>query len=147
MLALVLAASAPSVADMSWLAGHWLACSADSETAETWTDARGGVMLGLSKSVRRQGASWEMSRIDAVPGGIAFFASPKGQAATVFAAVSVTPDRAVFENRGHDFPQRVIYHRDGDRLTGRIEGVVGGKAKSVEWRYRRAAPDEACPAP
>jgi len=44
--------SAPQVADLSWMAGYWLECSPRGEATETWTDDRGGVMLGLSKSIR-----------------------------------------------------------------------------------------------
>ncbi len=137
------AATPPGVP--SWMAGHWLECSARGEAAETWTDDRGQVMLGLSKSIRDGRASWELSRIDRTADGIAFFASPKGQPPTMFRAVSISGDRAVFEKRDHDFPQRVIYTRRGDRLAGRIEGVVDGKPKAIEWHYRRAALNMVCP--
>lgn len=42
MLALLIAVASPGIADLSWMAGHWLECSANGETAETWTDGRGG---------------------------------------------------------------------------------------------------------
>jgi hypothetical protein len=147
MLALLITLAAPvaNVADLSWLAGHWLECSAKGEAAETWTDDRGDVMLGLSKSVRNGKTSWELSRIDKIAGDITFFASPKGQQPTAFSAVSITPGKVVFEKPDHDFPQRVIYSREGNRLTGRIEGVIGGTERSVEWHYRRAALNATCP--
>jgi len=147
MLALFMALVLPAadIADLSWMAGHWLECSARGEAAETWTDGRGQVMLGLSKSVRDGRTSWELSRIDRTADGITFFASPKGQLPTAFRAISITRDKAVFEQLDHDFPQRVIYLRQGDRLTGRIEGVVAGRPKFVEWHYERAALNAACP--
>ncbi len=30
--------------------------------------------------------------------------------------------RVVFENTAHDFPQRIIYWKDGNDLRARIEG-------------------------
>lgn len=133
------------LADLSWLAGHWLACGPHGETAETWTDDRGGVLLGISKSVRGGRVGWEFSRIDRTADGIVFHASPKGQQPAAFTAVSITRNSVVFENRAHDFPQRVSYRRDGDRLVGRIDGVVAGTPRSAEWRYQRAALNAVCP--
>ena len=40
-------------------------------------------------------------------------------------------------NLAHDFPQRVIYRRDGERLAARIEGTVGGQARGKEWVFQR----------
>jgi hypothetical protein len=33
----------------------------------------------------------------------------------------------------------VIYHLDGDTLTGRIEGTQNGKPRSVDYPMRRTA--------
>lgn len=140
------ASPVPQTADLSWIAGHWLECTPRGEATETWTDGRGGLMLGLSKSIRDGRTSWELSRIDRTPEGIAFFASPKGQQPAEFKAVSITKDKVVFEKLDHDFPQRVVYMREGDRLTGRIEGTVGGKLRSAEWHYRLSPLNATCPA-
>ena len=43
----------------------------------------------------------------------------------------------VFENPEHDYPQRILYLRDGDELTARIEGTAGGVEKSSEWTWTR----------
>jgi hypothetical protein len=44
----------------------------------------------------------------------------------------------VFENATHDFPQRVIYWKEGEVLAARIEGTLRGKERSEEWRFKRA---------
>jgi hypothetical protein len=64
----------------------------------------------------------------------------------VFGATEVGPDRVIFVNPGHDFPQRVSYRREGDVLTARIDGQIDGEARSMEWRYRRADLNDRCPA-
>ena len=47
--------------------------------------------------------------------------------------------RVVFENRQHDFPQRILYWLDpGGALHARIEGPQGGKTVSEEWVWTRA---------
>lgn len=67
------------VNDLSWMAGHWLECTPRHETSEIWTDARGDVMLGVSKSVRGNRADWEFARIEIAPEGLTFSPIPKGR--------------------------------------------------------------------
>jgi hypothetical protein len=140
-------ASAPGAPDLGWLAGYWLACDSGREVSETWSDPRGGVMLGTSLTLGRSGRlSWEQARIgpSSSGGGISFFASPSGQPPAEFALSRSAPDEAVFENPGHDFPQRLIYRRAGDRLTARIEGEADARALAVEWTYRAAPLNARC---
>jgi hypothetical protein len=59
--------------------------------------------------------------------------------ATPFTLKTMARERVVFENAAHDFPQRIIYWRDGDTLRARIEGAVDGKSRSMEWRWTRSA--------
>jgi hypothetical protein len=54
---------------------------------------------------------------------------------TRFAMVSQARNQAVFENRATDYPQRVVYRRQGDRLTATISLADGSKA--VSWSFRR----------
>lgn len=143
-LALLAAAASPAPALPDWMAGSWLHCTAAGQVSETWSDARGGVMLGTSKTIGAR-TSWELSRIARTPEGLAFFAEPEGQPPAEFAAIEQGEDRIVFENKAHDFPQRITYRREGNRLIARIEGVVDGQPRSAEWRYDAAALNAACP--
>jgi hypothetical protein len=44
----------------------------------------------------------------------------------------------VFENKEHDFPQRVIYKfTDADHLDARIEGTRDGKLEGSDFPYKR----------
>ena len=54
--------------------------------------------------------------------------------------------KAVFANAENDFPTRVIYQRDGDVLTARIEGEIGGQPRSLAWNYTAAPLNTRCPA-
>lgn len=45
-------------------------------------------------------------------------------------------DKAVFENPEHDFPQRILYWRDGANLCARIEGTQKGKPAGQEWCWK-----------
>jgi len=45
----------------------------------------------------------------------------------------LTSEKVVFENLSHDFPQRIIYSRAGDKLTARIEDESGEKGMQWSW--------------
>ena len=53
--------------------------------------------------------------------------------------------RAVFENTRNDFPTRVIYQRTGEVLNARIEGVIGGEARSMAWTFEAKPLNTRCP--
>jgi hypothetical protein len=132
------AAQAPPSATPDWMSGYWLSC-ANGETAENWFGAGTGVLLGTNLS----GGGFEFLRIAAnEQGGVSYYAMPGGSSPpTEFAMVSHEGERAMFENTAHDFPQRVIYAREGDLMTARIDG----RDQAMEWRFARAEPDARCP--
>lgn len=132
--------------DLDWMAGYWLSCEDGREVSETWSSRRGGIMLGSGITIGRQAFSWEQMRIESGvphPDSLSFMALPRGaEAVTAFPLVRSGEREAVFENPAHDFPRRVIYRRDGDRLTGRIEGADG---QGIEWHYTSAPLNARCP--
>lgn len=136
--------------DLSWMAGYWLSCEDGREVSETWTDPRLNLMAGVSVTVRDGRVGFELSRIapvDPTPAApLAYFAQPEGMPVTVFPVVDSGPDRVVFEQSAHDFPQRVVYERDGDVLSARIEGEINGQARTIRWRFNRAELNGRCPA-
>ena len=141
--------SGPITADqLSWMSGYWLTCDDGREVSETWTDPRGGLMAGNSVTLQGGRVSFELSRIapTAPDAGVAYFAGVEGAAPVVFPAVEVSGTRVVFENPTHDFPQRVIYERDGDVLKARIEGHMGDRREVMAWEYRKAELNDRCPA-
>ena len=150
IFAATLATAQPAEApDLDWLAGYWLSCDDGREVSETWSDRRGNSMIGGSATVGRSGnSSFELTRIDFSrgPGQVYFIAQPSGQPSAEFRLVRSSPSEAVFENPEHDFPQRVIYRRQGDGLTGRVEGTSEGREQSMEWHYRAAPLNSRCPA-
>ncbi len=133
--------------DLSWMSGYWLDCSDGREASETWSDPRAGLMVGSAVTVSRNGRpSFEVSHIGMTPQGFAYVAQPGGAPPTAFVLTESTDARAVFSNPENDFPQRVIYWREGETLHARIEGDINGQAQSMEWRFDRAELNARCPA-
>jgi hypothetical protein len=133
--------AAGPLAALAWMVGGWASEQDGTASEEHWVAARGGTMLGLHRDVKGgRTVGFEFLRIEAQPEGLVYLASPSGRPATPFRAVEVGADRVVFENKAHDFPQRILYWRSPGALHARIEGVMDGKASGMEWRWRAAPP-------
>lgn len=134
--------------DASILAGYWLSCANGQQVSETWSDRRGGVVLGTNLTLSKGKVSWEVLRIAPASSGqgLSLFAVPSNQTPAEFplSAAKSSGGRLVFENLAHDFPQRVIYERDGEKLNARIEGMMGGKLQAMDWSFSPAKLNEGC---
>jgi hypothetical protein len=144
LLALVgaLGATAPGgeVERLGWLEGRWVGEKDGLSMEELWTAPRGGALLGLHSDVKAgRLVSWEFLRIADSGDGVVYFASPRSAAPTPFKLVEIADGRVVFENRQHDFPQRILYWLDASgALHARVEGPQGGRTVSEEWVWTRA---------
>lgn len=139
LAALLFAASAlpTHASELGWMSGCWRA-DGEPGNEEHWLKPAGGSVLGISRTVRHERTvAYEYMRIVEENGGLVFVASPSGQRETAFPLVAAEKQRLVFENKTHDFPQRVIYARDGDRLVGRIEGIEQGKPHAIDFPLER----------
>lgn len=131
-------AAPAEVASLGWLEGRWSGEKDGVFSEELWTGVRGGAVLGLHRDIKGERVvSWEFFRIDATKDGVVYFASPRSAPPTPFTLVESGPQRAVFENKAHDFPQRILYWREGAVLRARIEGPMDGKTVSEEWAWTR----------
>lgn len=130
---------APSLMDLSWIAGHWSGSEEDVSSEEWWTNPLGGMMLGVHRDISPNGRTFfEYLRIVEANSGLVYIAQPLGRPPTEFSLKEVGKEHVVFENAAHDFPQRIIYRvsRQGS-LVVRIEGEVDGEERSSEWQWRR----------
>jgi hypothetical protein len=137
-------AKAADISQLAWLGGCWKAETAEPGSGEHWLPLAGGTMLGVSRTVK-QGMTieFEFMQIGTMQnGGLAFTAMPSGQRATVFPMLRLAEAEVVFENPEHDFPQRVIYQREGTaKLRARIEGMRRGALRIVEFPMNRVSCD------
>jgi hypothetical protein len=68
-------------------------------------------------------------------GKLTFWGSPGGKPPVPFRLARSGPNRLEFENPAHDYPTRITYRREGERLTATISGPNG--TNPMSWRYRR----------
>ena len=136
------AVAAPQVADLAWLAGCWARQDAEPGSVEVWLEPAGGVMLGMSRTVRGgKSVEHEFLEIREVePGALGYVAHPSGQAGATFKLLRVGDREVVFENLAHDFPQRIVYRRTADELAARVEGSRYGQTRGFDYPMRRCRP-------
>lgn len=125
---------------LSWLTGCWERRTTSGAVEELWSSNAGGMLLGWSRTVRRDSViEYEFMRIYPAGDTLVFEAQPSRQAKAEFRAMPPFAPEVVFANPAHDFPQRVIYRRSGDSLLARIEGTRGGQLRAIHFPYVRAA--------
>lgn len=134
-----LADEAPATLDdIAWLAGHWRLEDGQATREEIWLPPKGGLMLGLNRTVEGGVAQFEFLRIAEEEGRIVYYASPEGRPATAFTLVEVGPFRAEFRNDAHDFPRVIRYRLDGlDVLEAEVEGEINGNKAMLRFRWPR----------
>ena len=131
-------ATKPTIADLAWLTGSWSGVAGGIEMEEHWTAPKGNSMVGLHRDVGKgRTLLFEFLRIEQQGDQIVYLSMPNGRSpATPFPLKEVSGTRVVFENPTHDFPQRIIYWKDGNDLRARIEGSQNGKTGGEEWRWQ-----------
>ncbi|MCU0289033.1 MAG: DUF6265 family protein [Acidobacteria bacterium] len=130
--------------DFNWLVGQWQGQVNETAYHETWELSRQNTLEGSAYMVDRTGKTMfnEILRIEKIGSHIVYIASVNNHPPVLFTLAAVTGEnnrsRWVFENREHDFPQRIIYTKEGpDSLTACVEGVQKGKEEKEEFHLKR----------
>ena len=130
-----------SINDLSWMAGCWEMTNPERQLliTEQWMKPAGGMIIGAARTVRDgKVIEYEFLRVVEDADGIYYVAKPTANKdETRFKLITGIPNEVIFENPTHDFPQRVIYRRHGEKLSARIEGTANGKARGIDFPYLR----------
>ena len=152
LLAVVLAMGAAQAAEktapppdtvdkLAWLAGCWLVDGAEPGSGELWSTAAGGTLFGTSRTVMGgKTTSFEFVQIRITePGQLAYIVQPSGQAPVVFNLLRQDkPNEFIFANLDNDFPSRIIYRHDSERiLHASITGTLKGKLTTIAFPMTR----------
>ncbi len=117
--------SGATLANLAWLAGCWEGRQGEASLEEIWSKPAGGSMLGLGRTVKGgKTISFEFMQFREENGSLVFLPQPGGGERTSFPLKDFFGEKLTFENKAHDFPQRVIYERKGPgSLLAAIEGT------------------------
>ncbi|MBN8480769.1 MAG: hypothetical protein J0L88_04165 [Xanthomonadales bacterium] len=131
------AGAAPAAFD--WLAGHWCGGEDGRVIEEVWLPEAGGALLGMSRTIRDgKVETFEFMRIVVDGDRATFHVQPNGVPATLFTMATRDAGSIRFENPAHDFPNRIEYRRNGERLEAAIAGPGrDGRTMTIPFAYRR----------
>ena len=103
--------------------------------SEQWMSPAGTSILGIGRTVKNgKTVDYEFMRVEQRVDGIYYVAKPKeNNDETAFKLIRSTLNEVVFENKEHDFPQRIIYKLMGIKMIGRIEGNNNGKFMGIDF--------------
>lgn len=138
LMLIAVPALAGDVSGLAWMTGCWVTQAGKVTIEEQWNKPAGGQMMGISRTIRDGKVAFsEFMRIDTKGAAIVYTPRIGTRAAAVeFMLTSQTATEVVFENPAHDFPQRILYRKDGDGLFARIDGVSQGKARAEDFPMR-----------
>jgi hypothetical protein len=131
-------AQPPALETLRFMSGCWRGQPDARGTVieEHYTPPSANLILGTTRYLRDgRAVSFEFARIDRTDQAVILTPMPNGRGSVAFTLVIDPAGRAVFENRTHDFPNRIIYRQAGDTLVARVEGNDGN---GQEWRMTRA---------
>ena len=132
-----------SVSDFGFLKGSWTMNTAKGRIVESWKMSKDSGMVGISFSINNTGDSTLPETIKIYESAGSIYYEPTGNGAgnnsTVsFKLISAENGIFVFENRNHDFPQRISYQSQSQsNVLAWIEGTVNGKFRKIEFPYSR----------
>lgn len=131
-----------SLAQFNFLLGNWEMKTSKGKTTEHWVKSKDS-LNGKSYKHNLKGESvlQETVVIKKIEGSFYFCVTGAGNKDRVdFKLVSSNKDKLVFENKQHDFPQRIVYqHKSKKGLIAYIEGVINGKETKIDFPYQRIA--------
>src|SRR5436305_978777 len=102
---LLAAGGAPATIEhVAWMQGCWQVGAGPRIVEEQWMAPRGGVMLGMGRTVRNGTlVEYESVVLREQDGRLAYDAHPSGQPSAVFLSQRLEGSTVVFENPNHDF--------------------------------------------
>jgi hypothetical protein len=141
LLLFAIGAHAAGLPALSWMSGCWSMNSGPMTIDEQWTKPAAGTLLGSSRTIKEGRTVFhEFMRIEQRGAEITYTPRIGTKAEPVsFRLIKQTADEVIFENRAHDFPQRIIYRKVPGGLQARIEGLDKGKPRAEDFPYKRVA--------
>jgi hypothetical protein len=124
----------------SWLEGSWTRETKRGTSVETWSRVSEVTMEGIV--TLQQGEALvvtEHLRLELMGDEVFYVAKPRENAfPTAFRLVERDAVQLVFQNPTHDFPQQIIYKRNGEQALVVAIARMGEGEKSMVFEFKRA---------
>ncbi|CAM3485606.1 DUF6265 domain-containing protein [Flavobacterium longum] len=135
-------AAARQIAKAEWLIGAWENKMPNGTLSENWEEQNDSVFKGQSFFIHGKDTIHSESMVLLEEKGTLIYRpTVKGQNADKpidFKLTSATDKQLVFENPGHDFPQKISYTKiTNDSLVAEISGQQQGKPVSEKFGMKK----------
>ena len=129
-------------AEFQQLTGLWQMQTSRGPLFEEWNKPCGDSMAGRSYKIKGSDTILlESVSIKTIGNNIFYVPTVQDQnnrQPVFFKLISQSSNSFVFENKEHDFPQRIIYRFvNNDSVVARIEGIKNGVERHSEFYYGR----------
>ncbi|CAH0183051.1 hypothetical protein SRABI36_01557 [Pedobacter sp. Bi36] len=127
----------------AFIMGSWEMQTAKGKIVEQWVQNPDKTLSGKSYRINAKGDSalTETLKIKKIGKDTFYCSTVTGQnegKETCFKLIATKDETYVFEDKIHDFPQRIVYQNQGKNdLLAWIEGELNGKSRKSEFRYKR----------
>jgi len=128
---------------LQWLIGTWTNEADKEYSQETWSQENDSVFTAYSfvevnkkKIVFAETMALEQKGDDLILTVVT--ANQNDAKPVTFKMISLENGQVTFENKNHDFPERITYTNPvNDSLHAWIEGTVNGEAQKVDFHFKR----------
>ena len=130
----------PPLDVFKWLLGSWESISPEGHFFETWEKENNFTYSGLSyMAVKKDTVFFETIKLITIENKIYYVPTVRNQnddQPVLFKLISEKGGEFIFENKDHNFPQRIIYKNSStDKFYARIEGIEEGKFHKEEFIF------------
>ena len=131
------------IKEFAWLEGEWQNNTPDGLFTEKWTKATDSTFNGHSVIIKdKDTVFYETIVLDQKGDSLHYIVTnPKQTTAdrtVAFTLKSFTANSYIFENKQHDFPQRITYTKvTNDSILAEISGLLKGKPAREEFPMKR----------
>lgn len=126
---------------LQWLLGTWVNEFTPEYSKESWIQENDSTYSAYSFTRVRQDTVFAESIILQQKEGNLLMTvadAPNNENAVTFRLISADSGQFIFENKNHDFPQRIVYTNPvKDSLYAWIEGPVEGEMKKLHFHFSK----------
>lgn len=134
--------STSQLSQLQWLLGTWGNQNGEEIMEERWKIENDSTLAGFAYTKVAQDTVFaETLKIQQLGEAILLTVvaySQNDDAPVRFKLITLEDDTIIFENKGHDFPQRIAYTTpQKDSIHAWIEGTVDGELQKIDFYYNR----------
>jgi len=132
-----------SMEQLSWLEGDWSNITEKSQSYESWKQLNDSTLVSLSYTMVKGDTVFEETmKLQENRKGVFMTINVPDQneaESVTFQLISSEDGIFTFENKNHDFPQRISYSNPmQDSIHAWIEGIVEGEDRKIDFLYKRS---------